>query len=85
MSNDPLSGAKAALKSADSFQKSAGGALRHSHEYSSAPYSAAATPVKSKPADSPKSDAQKEAGDLGREVDARRANEDAVRDDLPIK
>lgn len=72
---DPLAGARKALADADRFQKSAGGPLRHSHEYSEAPYNASVT---AKPAGGD-SDAKTEAGNLGKEVDARRAQEDAVR------
>lgn len=75
MANDPLAGARKALADADRFQKSAGGPLRHnSNEYSEAPYNAAVS--KSATAGS---DAKTEAGNLGKEVDARRVQEDAAR------
>lgn len=77
MANDPLAGARKALADADRFQKSAGGPLRHnSHEYSEAPYNASVA-TKAQPAGD--SDAKTEAGNLGKEVDARRAQEDAAR------
>lgn len=78
MANDALDAAKKALASANKFEASNGGPMKGAPSHITAPYSAVAASHGVKAA-APASDAASAAGQLGKEVDARRAMEDAAR------